>query len=208
MNTKSYVYFILDIFKNAIKIGKADDIDNRLSSLQVGNVTELLVLHYIECKNSDHALFLENHYHNTFSNLHIRGEWFKYEKELFSKFFINEIKFEPKSKRNALTTSTLWGEETLFDEKTHPRCYFYSQYVAQIKESYEKSMGLTLPFRTMAYPTNGKKMLLPYTHETDRVFISTKKHEQNLELKRFETGKHLKLNESYKENNIENFITS
>ena len=192
---KSYVYFILDIVKDAIKIGKADDIDVRLSSLQVGNVSELVVLHYIECKNSDHALFLESHYHKTFDNLHIRGEWFRYEKELFSKFFIGEIDFEPKSKRKALITNTLWGEEILFDIKTHPRCYFYPQHVAQIKESYENSLSLTNPFRWMHYPTNGEKKLLPYSHETDRVFISTKKHEQNLELKRFEGSKLIKLNQ-------------
>ena len=204
MNTKSYVYFILDPIKGAIKIGKANDIDVRLSDLQVGNPTELIVLHYIECKGSDHAFFLENHYHETFDKLHIRGEWFRYEKELFSKFFIGESNFEPKPKRNALTSSTLWGEEILFDIKKHPRCYFYQQYVAQIKESYEKSIGLTLPFRTMKYPTYGKKMLEPFSQETDRVFISTKKHEQNLELKRFESNK---LNEVPTENTIESFIT-
>jgi hypothetical protein len=205
MNTKSYVYFILDIGHDAIKIGKANDIDVRLSDLQVGNPIELVVLHYFECKSSDHALFLENHYHQMFDKLHIRGEWFRYKKELFSKFFINEINFEPKSKRSALTTSTLFGEEILFDVKKHPRCYFYTQYVAQIKESYENSQKLTLPFRTMEYPTHGKKLLLPHSHKTDRVFISTKKHEQNLELKRFESNK---LNEVPTENTIESFITS
>ena len=116
-------------------------------------------------------------------------------KELFSKFFIGEIDFEPKSKRKALITNTLWGEEILFDIKTHPRCYFYPQHVAQIKESYENSLSLTNPFRWMHYPTNGEKKLLPYSHETDRVFISTKKHEQNLELKRFEGSKLIKLNQ-------------
>jgi len=205
MNTKSYVYFILDSVKGAIKIGKANDIDTRLSDLQVGNPSDLVVLHYIKCRNSDHARFMENHYHKTFEKLHIRGEWFTYEKELFSKFFIDEINFEPKSKRVALTNSTLWGEEILFDIKTHPRCHFYIQYVAQIKESYENSLSLTLPFRTMKYPTHGKKLLLPYSQETDRVFISTKKHEQNLELKRFESNK---LNEVPTENTIESFITS
>jgi hypothetical protein len=37
----------------------------------------------------------------------------------------------------------------------------------------------------MIYPTNGKKMLLPYSHELNRVFISHKKHEENCNLKRF-----------------------
>ena len=37
----------------------------------------------------------------------------------------------------------------------------------------------------MEYPTYGKSLLLPYSNEVNRVFISTKKHEENMEYKRF-----------------------
>ena len=67
-----------------------------------------------------------------------------------------------------------------------PRCYFYPELVAQIKESYEKSLSLKLPFRTMKWPTNGKQMLLPFSKEIDKVFISAKKHNENLIQKKFE----------------------
>ena len=44
----SYVYFILDIVSNSIKIGKANDIQERLSGLQTGNPNILNVIYQIE----------------------------------------------------------------------------------------------------------------------------------------------------------------
>jgi hypothetical protein len=73
------------------------------------------------------------------------------------------------------------------DINLHPHCYFYPEYPAQIKESYENSLKLTMPYRTMRWPTDGKQMLLPYSKETNRVFICNKKHNENLKQKRFET---------------------
>ena len=32
----------------------------------------------------------------------------------------------------------------------------------------------------MPWPTKGKSLLLPYSDEKDRVFISAKKHEENM----------------------------
>ena len=182
----SYVYFILDNTSGAIKIGKADDVDERLSALQTGNPNDLVVLHYIKCESVENAFNLEKYCHDKFSHAHMRGEWFKYDKKLFQNFFTEETIFKIKSKRESLTVKNLFGQETvIFDIATHPRCHFYDWHVAQIYDSYEKAERLTIPFRTMEYPTYGKSLILPYSNEVNRVFISTKKHEQNMEYKRF-----------------------
>ena len=185
MENNSNVYFILDEISEAIKIGKADDVDSRLSSLQTGNPNPLLVLHYIKCRTPQHAFLLEQQIHDMFGHLHRRGEWFTYNKELFKNFFINEMCIEPKQKRDPLIRQSLFGEEIIFDVKKHPRCFFYEHHVAQIKESYENAQNLTLPFRTMKYPTDGKSMLLPHSREKDRVFICAKKHQENLKYNKY-----------------------
>ena len=197
----SYVYFILDETSNAIKIGKANDIHERLSGLQTGNPNELIVLHYIKCKSVEDAFNLERDYHNKFNHIHTRGEWFQYDKELFQNFFIEETDFKTKSKREPLINNTLFGKEIVFDVSTHPRCYFYRGYVAQIYDSYENAVALAVPFRTMKYPTYGKSLLLPYSNRKDRVFISTKKHEENMELNRFKKSK-----ERANQPNLESFF--
>lgn len=204
MKTLSYVYFILDSFSNAIKIGKANDIFDRLPTLQTGNPNPLTLLHYIECVSVDHAFYLENQYHQKFNHLHIQGEWFKYEKETFQKFIINESNISIKLKRQPLVRNTLFGKEVLLDPNKHPRCFFYSHLVAQIKGSYEESVKLTLPFRTMKWDTKGEQKLLPYSSEINRVFISSKKHQENLLQKNFEAKKKLEKN-IIKNNTLEIF---
>ena len=62
----SYVYFILDETSNAIKIGKANDIDERISGLQTGNPNELILLHYIKCESVENAFNLEKYCHDKF----------------------------------------------------------------------------------------------------------------------------------------------
>ena len=200
MNKESCVYFILDEKSEAIKIGKADDIGDRLPSLQTGNPNQLIVLNTIKCESVKHAFNLEQKFHNFFGHLHIRGEWFSYDKDIFKNFFFNQSDFQPKEKRNPLIIQSLFGEETIFDIKKHPRCRFYENHVAQIKESYENATKLTLPYRTMKYPTHGKSMLLPHSLEKDRVFISTRKHQENLEYNKFLTK-----NNSI-QNSVEQFV--
>lgn len=185
-NTISGVYFVLDEKSNAIKIGKANDVEDRINSLQTGNPNTLRLMHYIECSSEQHGFLLEKQYHEKFKHLRISGEWFEYDEKLFESLFDSQIDTKPKPKRESLTINTIFGEEVVRDINIHPRCFFYPELVAQIKESYEKSLGLKLPFRTMRYPTNGKQMLLPYSKEVNRVFISAKKHNENLKLKKFE----------------------
>jgi hypothetical protein len=184
----SYVYFILDPVSCAVKIGKADNIKTRLSDLQTGNPNPLSVIHSIRYESSEQAFRMEKKLHRTYHKFRKEGEWFHYDDELFQEFFKKGAHFERKEKRTGIKLSTLDGEVE-FSIENFPNCYFYPFNKAQIKENYEKSVGLTNPFRTMEFPTNGKQMLLPWSTQYDRVFISDKKHKENLLFKKYQNSK-------------------
>jgi hypothetical protein len=181
------VYFILDEKSKAVKIGKANSIQQRLPELQTGNPNKLKVIYNIKCNSERQSKTLEKELHKKFQNLRIRdnGEWFNYDEDLFKQFFTEDINFVQKERRSSLIRHTLFGEVELFGIKNSPTCYFYPNLVAQIRDSYENASKMSVPFRTMDYPTNGKQMILPYSHHTDIVFISDKKHKENLELNKF-----------------------
>jgi hypothetical protein len=187
----SYVYFILDEKSKAAKVGKANNVEQRLSDLQTGNPNILKVIYQIECRSEEHSFFTEKKYHKQLEKLHINGEWFAYDETTFKKIFNDDIKYKPKDKRDTIKITTLFGEEDiqLFGLKNSPSCYFYPNLIAQIMNNYEESSKLKIPFRTMIYPTHGKSMLLPYSDKKDRVFISSKKHEEIMELNRFKNKK-------------------
>jgi len=188
MSYKGGVYFVHDKKNNALKIGKTDTLTKRLSDLQVGNPNTLVVLQFIRCESSTAAELLESQLHKTFEHLSIRGEWFIYEEREFEQLFAEGLNFKFKEKRDPLTSSTLYGESN-WGIKKFPRCKFYTELSAQVLDNYENASKMTLPFRTMEYPTHGKQMLLPYSPETDRVWISTKKHLEILEYNRFKKEK-------------------
>lgn len=73
-----YVYFI-KTRDNAqlIKVGKAADVQKRLSQLQTGNAAELKLIGVIECRSDREALELERRIHSVFRDLRVRGEWFR-----------------------------------------------------------------------------------------------------------------------------------
>jgi hypothetical protein len=175
----------LDRNSKAVKIGKANDIQDRLSTLQTGNPNELILIHKISCKSESDGFLRERYYHNKFRHLHRNGEWFNYDEIEFSKFFKEDEHFKSKQKREPLTISTLFGEKTLFNIDFNPCCYFYPNLTAQIIDNFENASKMKVPFRTMEWPTYGKSLLLPFSMETNRVFISTKKHKENIELNSF-----------------------
>ena len=175
----SFVYFLLDENSNAIKIGKSDTVSERLSTLQTGNPNPLKIVKIIECKTARQAHTKEKKLHNKFKELHLKGEWFKYDKELFD-VVLNEIVSDKKNDRNEITVNTLFGKETFPIFEVIPNCHFYSELKAQIKDNYADASRLKVPFRTMEWPTDGKSLLLPYSKKKNRVFISTKKHQENL----------------------------
>jgi hypothetical protein len=70
------VYFINEENSDKIKIGYTTDLNSRLSTLQTGNSSKLIVLKTHECKTPKEAFDVEQLYHKIYSNNHIRGEWF------------------------------------------------------------------------------------------------------------------------------------
>lgn len=186
MTEKSFVYLILDEDSNAVKIGKANDVHQRLSDLQTGNPNFLKVISVIECESSKHAEELESELHDVYKDLRKRknGEWFYYDKEAFKELITNGIDFTPKKTREPLVVirNTLFGEEELFNSEKAPNCYFYPFLKAQTLDRYENLVNRKMKWRTMEYPTNGKQKLRPFcdSDETDRVFISDRKHKENL----------------------------
>jgi hypothetical protein len=79
------VYFVLNEGKNLVKIGKALNLKNRLSSLQTSSADNLCVAGRIVAKNPER---LEARLHKRFNKLRVRGEWFQYTDEL--KIFITK----------------------------------------------------------------------------------------------------------------------
>jgi len=76
VNRHEIVYFIADEH-NRVKIGKAIDVQKRLSMIQADNADEVKLL--ATEPNEDGR---EKKLHNKFSHLHIRGEWYRGSKEL------------------------------------------------------------------------------------------------------------------------------
>ena len=67
------IYFIKT--NNEIKIGKTNDLERRMTELQVGNHVALEPLYVIE--NVDDSF--ETYVHEICGRFHIKGEWFKIE---------------------------------------------------------------------------------------------------------------------------------
>lgn len=76
---ESIVYFILDTYSNAVKIGYTTikGFDKRLDNLQVGTPYELKILGVLWGDRK-----IEKIIHKQFDTFHIRGEWFQYTKEI------------------------------------------------------------------------------------------------------------------------------
>jgi hypothetical protein len=196
---KSYVYAILDEVNSCLKIGKANDVKTRLADLQVGNPNLLKLVGLIECKSESFAFRIERSIHEDYSQLHIRGEWFSYAngtilKEQFDKCVHDDY---IKKTRESLIIPTLFEDDAIiFDNEIFPRCFFYPEKPAQILTNYEDAQRLFghSKWRTMRYPTDGKLMLklqdgTLLSDKTDLVFISGKKHNENLKLNNFVKNK-------------------
>lgn len=191
----SGVYFILDEASNAIKIGESEDIFDRLKKLQTGNPNKLELLNYFPCVETKLRQNLEKKYHRKMHHIRIgKSEWFTYVKEEFDKLFLNPINIKPKKTRQPVTSDTLFGQEN-FSVELFPRCNYYPEYPAQIKVSYEKAVEMIRkgqnPFRTEEIDTKGKRMLGKFSKQINRVFISEKRHKENLESKRFKKQKQI-----------------
>lgn len=81
----SVVYFIEDPVEGSIKIGTAQDVQQRLKGLQTGHPRALAVLATTPGDNR-----LESELHERFAHLRIRGEWFRPEPDLLA--FIDRLR--------------------------------------------------------------------------------------------------------------------
>ncbi|WP_319422416.1 GIY-YIG nuclease family protein [Pleurocapsa sp. FMAR1] len=82
LNTQEYIYFILNIDSNAVKIGRAKDVLKRQRSLQVANPIELILLKTVQVNSNNEAKEKEKAFHDQFYDLRLIGEWFKYDEKL------------------------------------------------------------------------------------------------------------------------------
>ena len=78
----AFVYFVFNADSNAIKIGKARDLEKRIRSLQTVSPSRLKLLKATQVTDEKEASLLESSLHRKFAHLRITGEWFKAESEL------------------------------------------------------------------------------------------------------------------------------
>ena len=72
---QTFIYFISS--QNQIKIGYSNNPIKRLKNMQVGNPNELVLLLFYEG-----SIYEEQELHTKFSEYHVRGEWFRYSREI------------------------------------------------------------------------------------------------------------------------------
>lgn len=89
------VYFISD-GQGHMKVGVASDIVTRLSSMQVGNASELQVVHLIQTETLSEAYRLESKIHDALQHSRIRGEWFRFDDAM--SYLQGNTKERPKGK--------------------------------------------------------------------------------------------------------------
>jgi len=77
-NTSEFVYFIKNTETTRFKIGRTQNVEERLCQLQTGNDCPLIIYKIIPSENSAE---LETSLHNKFAEYHIRGEWFAISEE-------------------------------------------------------------------------------------------------------------------------------
>ncbi len=69
-----YVYFVQT--GDAIKVGVASHLRNRMVNLQVGNPHKVEILHSISSSTEEEARKIESEIHELFIRTHLNGEWF------------------------------------------------------------------------------------------------------------------------------------
>lgn len=84
-----FIYFILNADSNAIKIGRARNLNKRMKSLQTSSPAKLELIKFIQVENEAKAQMLEKSLHQQFSDIRLTGEWFKAEVKLLE--YINQI---------------------------------------------------------------------------------------------------------------------
>ena len=79
---RGYVYFVREEtctdkdIPLPTKIGRATNVNSRVSSLQVGNMRPLTLINAYEFPTLDLACAIESTFHLLFAHCRLRGEWF------------------------------------------------------------------------------------------------------------------------------------
>jgi len=172
------IYFISDGIY--IKIGQAKDLKNRITGMQTENPKELFVIARIEVLETQlnieerkaHSYFRKYNLKNKFNR-----EWFSGEIEPLIDEYVksrNGIILDKKLEiynRTKRKTKDRWIRNTVYGiehfDRTRPRCFFYPDEPAQITGH----AGPDESYRTMAW-------------KGERVYISQKKHKENMILKK------------------------
>jgi len=77
-NSSSFIYIVKQVNDDGfIKIGKANNVERRVASLQVGSPYKLKIIKIIKANTSSHALLIEKALHRKFKKHKVRGEWYK-----------------------------------------------------------------------------------------------------------------------------------
>lgn len=77
-----FVYFIFNEDSNAIKIGRSQNLQRRLMSLQTSSPAKLKLIKSVQVEGDKEAQKLEQSLHNKFREIRLAGEWFKAETHL------------------------------------------------------------------------------------------------------------------------------
>ncbi|WP_103666536.1 GIY-YIG nuclease family protein [Pseudanabaena sp. BC1403] len=77
-----FVYFIFNQDSNAIKIGRAKNIQKRMQSLQTSSPSQLKLIKFLQVEGAKEAQELEQSLHKQFWGIRLAGEWFKAEVHL------------------------------------------------------------------------------------------------------------------------------
>lgn len=84
-----FVYFILNEDSNAVKIGRAKDLEKRMKALQTSSPAKLKLIKSVQVKVGEEAQELEKSLHQRFSAIRLAGEWFKADANLLE--YINQL---------------------------------------------------------------------------------------------------------------------
>lgn len=71
-----FVYLIRESGSNFYKIGRTNNLSQRLSTLQTGNPRQLILVDIIHCLTKQQSVKIEKAIHKSLEELHIKGEWF------------------------------------------------------------------------------------------------------------------------------------
>lgn len=72
-----FVYFILNEDSNAIKIGRAKNLEKRMKALQTSSPAKLKLIKAIQVDGNKKAQGLERSLHQQFREIRLTGEWFR-----------------------------------------------------------------------------------------------------------------------------------